>query len=97
MSEELKERKANRIFIFSTFGLFTAGLDKFDKAHEEGLITGVLHIGHLLMLLSSLIVSATIFLISLMDENPELNYHKDNEEYLMNIMAEIAIMSRRGE
>ena len=32
-----------------------------------------------------------------MDENPELNYHKDNEEYLMNIMAEIAIMSRRGE
>ena len=32
-----------------------------------------------------------------MDENPELNYHKDNEEYLMNIMAEIAIMTRRGE
>ena len=32
-----------------------------------------------------------------MDENPELNYHKDNEEYLVNIMAEIAIMTRRGE
>lgn len=26
------------------------------------------------------------------DENPELRFHKDNEEYLMNIMAEIAIM-----
>ncbi len=38
----LKARKANRIFVFSTFGLFTNGLDKFDKAHEEGLITKVL-------------------------------------------------------
>lgn len=25
-----------------TFGLFTSGLDKFDKAYEEGLINGVL-------------------------------------------------------
>ena len=32
----LKERKANKIFVFSTFGLFTNGLDKFDKAVEEG-------------------------------------------------------------
>ena len=32
-----------------------------------------------------------------MDENPELNYHKDNEEYLMNIMAEIAMITGRGE
>ena len=38
----LKERKANRIFVFATFGLFTSGLDKFDKAFEEGLITRVL-------------------------------------------------------
>ena len=38
----LKARKANRIFVFATFGLFTNGLDKFDKAHEEGLITKVL-------------------------------------------------------
>ena len=38
----LKARKANRIFVFSTFGLFTNGLDKFDKAHEEDLITKVL-------------------------------------------------------
>ena len=38
----LKERKANRIFVFSTFGLFTSGLDKFDKAYEEGLIDKVL-------------------------------------------------------
>ena len=34
----LKERKANKIFVFSTFGLFTTGLDKFDKANENGII-----------------------------------------------------------
>ena len=38
----LKERKANRIFVFSTFGLFTAGLARFDKAYEEGTIHRVL-------------------------------------------------------
>ncbi len=38
----LKERKANRIFVFSTFGLFTNGLDKFDKAFEDGVIDKVL-------------------------------------------------------
>ena len=38
----LKARKANRIFVFSTFGLFTNGLDKFDKAFEEGIIHRVL-------------------------------------------------------
>lgn len=40
--KELKERKAGRIFVFSTFGLFTNGLDKFDQAYEEGIITKVL-------------------------------------------------------
>lgn len=38
----LKERKANKIFICSTFGLFTNGLDRFDKAFENGLIDRVL-------------------------------------------------------
>lgn len=38
----LKARKANRIFVFSTFGLFTNGLERFDKAHEQGLIDRVL-------------------------------------------------------
>ncbi len=38
----LKERKANKIFVFSTFGLFTSGLDKFDKAYKEGIIDKVL-------------------------------------------------------
>jgi ribose-phosphate pyrophosphokinase len=38
----LKERKANRIFVFSTFGLFTAGLTKFDKAYDDGIIDRVL-------------------------------------------------------
>lgn len=38
----LKARNANRIFVFSTFGLFTNGLEKFDKAYENGLITRIL-------------------------------------------------------
>ncbi len=38
----LKKRKANRIFVFSTFGLFTNGLDKFDEAYNNGTITRVL-------------------------------------------------------
>ena len=42
VAHELKARKANRIFVFSTFGLFTNGLEKFDKAHEEGVISKVL-------------------------------------------------------
>ena len=38
VARQLKKRKANRIFCVSTFGLFTNGLDSFDKAVEEGLI-----------------------------------------------------------
>ena len=38
VATELKKRKAGRIFVVSTFGLFTNGLTKFDKAVEEGLI-----------------------------------------------------------
>ena len=32
----LKKRKARKIFVCATFGLFTNGLDAFDKAHENG-------------------------------------------------------------
>lgn len=38
----LKRRHANRIFICSTFGLFTAGLERFDQAYEKGIIDRVL-------------------------------------------------------
>ncbi len=38
----LKARKAKRIFVAATFGLFTSGLASFDKAYEEGLIDRVL-------------------------------------------------------
>ena len=38
VATELKKRKANRIFVVSTFGLFTNGLEKFDKAVKEGII-----------------------------------------------------------
>lgn len=35
--KQIKERGAKRVFIFSTFGLFTSGFDKMDRAYEEGL------------------------------------------------------------
>lgn len=38
VATELKRRKANRIFVASTFGLFTNGLEKFDEAYKNGLI-----------------------------------------------------------
>ena len=38
----LKARKARNIFVFSTFGLFTSGLDKFDEAYANGSINRVL-------------------------------------------------------
>lgn len=39
---DLKKRKANRIFVAATFGLFTGGLEKFDKAFKEGKIYRIL-------------------------------------------------------
>jgi ribose-phosphate pyrophosphokinase len=42
VAKELKRRKAGRIFVASTFGLFTNGLSKFDEAYEQGLIYRVL-------------------------------------------------------
>ncbi|MDF2537519.1 MAG: hypothetical protein K0S76_540 [Herbinix sp.] len=38
VATELKRRKANRIFVAATFGLFTNGFDKLDEAYEKGLI-----------------------------------------------------------
>lgn len=42
VAQQLKDRKANRIFCASTFGLFTNGLEKFDEAYENGVIHGIL-------------------------------------------------------
>lgn len=33
----LKKKKAGRIFMFSTFGFFTNGLEKFDNAYKKGM------------------------------------------------------------
>lgn len=38
----LKQRKAGKIFVFATFGLFTGGLEKFDAAYKDGIINRVL-------------------------------------------------------
>lgn len=38
VAKELKRRKARKVFIFSTFGLFTNGLSKFDEYYQNGLI-----------------------------------------------------------
>lgn len=42
VATELKRRKAKRIFAAATFGLFTNGMEKFDKAYEDGILTGIL-------------------------------------------------------
>ena len=42
VATELKRRKAKRIYAAATFGLFTNGMDKFDKAYEDGVLTGIL-------------------------------------------------------
>lgn len=42
VAKQLKDRKVNRVFCLSTFGLFTNGLAKFDEAYEQGLISKVL-------------------------------------------------------
>ena len=42
VAKQLKERKARRVYALATFGLFTAGLDIFDKAHKEGIIEKVI-------------------------------------------------------
>ena len=42
VARQLKQRKAKRIFAAATFGLFTNGMDKFDKAYEEGVLDAIL-------------------------------------------------------
>jgi ribose-phosphate pyrophosphokinase len=42
VAKALKARKANRIFICATFGLFTGGLERFDAAFKEGIVNRVL-------------------------------------------------------
>ena len=37
----LKAKKARRFFAYGTYGLFTNGFEKFDKAYEDGYISGV--------------------------------------------------------
>ena len=41
VATELKKRKAKRIFVLTTFGLFANGLEIFDKAVESGIINNV--------------------------------------------------------
>lgn len=39
VARELKNRGANRIYMFSAYCMFTKGVEVFDKAYEEGLFT----------------------------------------------------------
>ncbi len=41
IAAKLKEKGAGRIFVFSTFGLFVEGLEKFDQYYANGLIDKV--------------------------------------------------------
>ncbi len=41
IATELKKRKAKRFFAYATYGIFTNGLEAFDKAYDEGMIDAV--------------------------------------------------------
>ena len=42
VATELKRRKARRIYAAATFGIFTKGLETFDAAYKDGIISGIL-------------------------------------------------------
>ena len=42
VAKQLKDRNANRVFVCTTFGLFTDGLEKFDEYYEKGYIHKVI-------------------------------------------------------
>ena len=42
VAKELKKRKARRVFVAATFGLFTNGMASFDEYYKNGLIDKVL-------------------------------------------------------
>lgn len=42
VAKQLKERDANRVFVCTTFGLFTDGLKKFDEYYEKGYLHKVI-------------------------------------------------------
>lgn len=42
VAKQLKSRNAKRVYCMSTFGLFTNGLDVFDKANADGIIEKVI-------------------------------------------------------
>lgn len=42
VAKKIKERGANRVFVFTTFGLFTEGMGKFDEYYENGFIDRII-------------------------------------------------------
>ena len=42
VARQLKKRKAKRVFICETFGMFTDGIEKFDKAYADGIIDKII-------------------------------------------------------
>lgn len=41
VAEDLKQRGAKKVYLISTFSMFTNGLDNFDKAYSEGLFNSL--------------------------------------------------------
>ena len=42
LAKEIKEKGAKKVFLAATFSLFTEGVEKFNKAYEEGIFDAVL-------------------------------------------------------
>ena len=41
LAREIKEKGAHRVFLAATFSLFTEGVEKFNRAYEEGVFDAV--------------------------------------------------------
>ena len=42
VAKQIKDRGANRVFVCTTFGLFTDGFEKFDEYYEKGWLDRVI-------------------------------------------------------
>ncbi|MDO4804070.1 MAG: ribose-phosphate pyrophosphokinase [Lachnospiraceae bacterium] len=96
---QIKSRGAKRVFICTTFGLFTEGLKKFDKFYEEGfftkLITTNLTYRPPELLKREYYVQANMFnymanIINTLNHDQSIVPVKNTTEKITSILAEIA-------
>ena len=98
VAKQIKERHANRVFICTTYGLFTEGMDKFDAYYEKGWIDKVIttnlnyRIPELLTRPYYVEANMSKYLASIMDIiNHDVSVEKvrSSNEKIMNLMKKV--------